>query len=488
MKKIALITCFLSIPLLLLAKPNSNDPGVYGANGGYTPGQSSGLPTPEARKDQMAMLLRDAGISEHSARAVLPALPKDPSAYYLDDETWTILQKATFSFKQTIPERLSGGGKLMAQNSSAWMEISSSNPVFLFRETEIVDPPCIVRLGVKRDDRYISLEKTTTAGAWVRRADWLDVRLTSVAPDWYLLEAISTLPMGQYALCYNLTVVPFQISASAHPQAYLVFDAPSGQNPKMELPTQNAPRTHQSRSRYADLKIADSYFINDAFKKTLDQKNGFKNLSLGSMSVPAGFRRIDLPNIGVDNHAQNYNPVIKAFGGATSVSVRGGKLTPGTVVQNTEYFMGGMGRARNAATNVWIEAVEDPDGIQLYTRPAVIDIFPNDVDVYAADQPRIVNGVTVTHLGLNYIGGRLAGIVMQYDLNDEAALLETFTAAFGKGYRDSNAREHRWKGDRVSLKVGQGYIRYSSLPILQAIAGFLPDQDAPSKEDALDTL
>jgi len=222
--------------------------------------------------------------------------------------------------------------------------------------------------------------------------------------------------------------------------------------------------------------------------KPLDRKNGFQELTLGSAPAPAGFKKLGLPDIGADNHARNYDPVLEAFGGASSIHMKGGRIIPGKQVLSTEYFMGGLGRSSHPAKNVWVEAVEDPEGIPMVTRPAIVNLYPNDVVVYASDATRRINGATVGHIGLNYVGGRLAGIVMQYELDDEPKLVETFTAAFGKPYRDRKASAYKWTGKRVRLQVGEGYIRYSSLPVLQAVAGFITSGEAPSQEQALDAL
>ncbi|MGB0744984.1 MAG: hypothetical protein ACPGSB_10720 [Opitutales bacterium] len=474
----------LSASLSLQATAIPENGAIYSARMGF-PDDSA--VSPAERSVRMEALIEEARRYSTAAKLLLPPLPAEPAAYYLEGTEWHRMRDGRFSFKQSLTERLSGSGKLVSATGTAFAQPTTDNPVFLFHETVMDDPPCIIPLQKDGGSYVIRMEKVTSAGAWVRRSDWATVRLTDLSGDWYLLEVLAQLPEGRYALCYNLTVVPFEITSPVQTRAYLAFGQSSSSSP-VKVSSENDPTTDTREGRYDDLKVPDSFFSSDDQMKPLDQKNGFQELRLGSTPAPAGFKELRLPNIGADNHARNYNPLLDAFEGKTSVQLKGGRIIPGEQLMSTEYFMGGLGRSSTPAKNVWVEAVKDPEGVPMVTRPAIVNLFPNDVVVYASDSTRRVNGVTVGHIGLNYIGGRLAGIVMQYELNDEPKLVETFTAAFGKPYRDRKASSYKWSGDRVNLQIGEGYIRYSSLPILQAVAGFLGSGDAPSQEQALDAL
>lgn len=477
----------LSASLSLQAVPIPQNGAIYSAETGFPDDRSPAAVSPAERSNHMEALTEQARRHSASARMLLPPLPAEPAAYYLEGSDWRRLPDSRFSFKQSLTERLSGGGKLISGTGTEFAQPTRRNPVFIFHERIMDDPPCVVPLEANGGKYVIQMEKVTSAGAWVRRSDWEAVRLTDLSGDWYLLEVLSELPSGKYALCHNLTVAPFAIKDSAKTEAYLAFDN-SAAAPPVGGASLNEPPSVSRKGTYDEMQIPDSYFATDDQMKPLDQKNGFQELTLGGAPVPAGFKRLSLPDIGADKYARNYDPVLDAFGGAASVQMKGGRIIPGKQVLSTEYFMGGLGRSSHPAKNVWVEAVKDPEGVPMVTRPAIVNLYPNDVAVYASDATRSVNGATVGHIGLNYIGGRLAGIVMQYELDDEPKLIETFTAAFGKPYRDRKTSACKWTGERVSLQVGEGYIRYSSLPVLQAVAGFIPSGEAPSKEQALDSL
>lgn len=452
-------------------------PGVYGPESGDAIQIGQGVGTHLDRVKQMEALLAESETYRDAALEVLPQIPAQTGDYYLDGGVWTKLEPAKFKFKQAMKERLSGGGRLVSGTTDRLVELNRRNPVFLFQEDVMDDPPCIVPLAETQSERVIWMEKVVSNGAWVRRSDWERVRLTRLNPGWYLLEVASELVPGEYALCHNMTVVPFTVTPASILQEFLLFE--------------RTPENHlnsRTKSRFADLEVPDSCFAPDDNLNAVDQKNGFQDIILGSAPPPANSRLVQLPNIGKENYARTYDPVLGAFRGRSSITVKSGRIQPGKEVLSTEYFMGGMGRAQGPQTNVWLETVRDPRETNMLTGATTVEIYPNDVDVYALEEPRTINGVEVAHIGLNYIAGRLAGIVMQYNLDDERDIIQTYNAAYGKGRRDSRGRTTTWTGKRVRIEIRDGYIRYSSLPVLHAIAGFLPNGKGPSKTEALDSL
>lgn len=373
---------FLTVSLSLQATEIPDSGAIYSAGSGFPKDQSSAAVSPSERSIHMEALTEQARRYSTAARTLLPELPSEPAPYYLEGTDWRRMRDGRFSFKQSLTERLSGSGKLVSASGTTFAQPNTRNPVFLFHETVMDDPPCVVPLQKGGGSYAIQMEKVTSKGAWVRRSDWATVRLTDLSGDWYLIEVLAQLPEGKYALCYNLIVVPFEITSSAQTRAYLAFGQSSS---PAKVPSDNEPSTEGREGRYDDLKVPDSYFSTDDQMKPLDRKNGFQELRLGSAPPPAGFKELRLPNIGAENHARNYDPLLDAFEGKTSVQLKGGKIIPGEQVMSTEYFMGGLGRSSSPAKNVWVEAVSDPEGVPMVTRPAIVDLFPNDVVVYASD-------------------------------------------------------------------------------------------------------
>lgn len=461
----------------------------YGPNSGFKPSSETSLPSVEMRNKHMASLLSDASANTERVISLIPDIPVKKGAYYLNDGSWKEILPYPFHFKQSFSDRLNGSGRLVAGAAIGFAQIEFKNPIFLFHQTRMDDPPCVVGLSNKDDEVIIPMEKVTQAGAWVKRTRWSKVRLSKLPANWYVLELRDNLPPGEYALCHHLTVIPFKVSDNARRRPQFEVEVADSSDAKTSRPKEDVQQkmaVSPIKSRYADLKIPESCFKYETGMKPIDKKNGFQEINLGTPPAPKGSTLVKLPNIGAENFARKYRPEMEIFQGSTSVRYDRGQYTPGSEVMSTEYFMGGLGRSSHSNINAWVEAVAEPDAKPLFSRPKTVKIFPNDVEVYSLNGTRQIGDIEVGHIGLNYIGSRLAGIVMQYDLEDETKLISIYRSAFGKGAQMQNG--HYWTGDLVRIEVAEGYIRYSSIPVLQVIAGFLPTEDTMSQDQALNEL
>ena len=168
----------LSASLSSQAVPIPETGAIYNAVAGFSHDRSPAAVSPAERSQRMEALVEQARQYSAAAQTLLPPLPASPAAYYLEGSDWRELPDAPFSFKQSLAERLSGGGKLVSGAGLEFVQPTRRNPAFLFHETVMEDPPCVVHLGSSGGKYAIRMEKVTTAGAWVRRADWQTVRLT----------------------------------------------------------------------------------------------------------------------------------------------------------------------------------------------------------------------------------------------------------------------------------------------------------------------
>lgn len=170
----------------------------------------------EEWRQQVKWLEMEAKENGEAAAAALPVeVPELSGEYFLYNDAWIHLPKTPFEFRQSLLDMLGGTGKLLLDISQVFTEMPVRNPIFLFQQDEIQSPPCVTPLTERRRHYEIVLEKVVPGGAWVRRMPWATVRLSKLPSGFFLLEVLSPLEPGLYALCVENDVFAFTVSESS---------------------------------------------------------------------------------------------------------------------------------------------------------------------------------------------------------------------------------------------------------------------------------
>lgn len=190
-------------------------------------GQFASVPastTSDEYKAQQAILIEEASANEQ-IKSLLPSLPSGVGAYALDGTQWSKLQPSAYRMKQGLTDMLSGKGRIEMVDISPTNSVNTTNPVFLFHHRNLTTPPCIIQLQQRNGIIGADAEKTYSGGAWVKRANWLPVRLSALGNGWFILESLTMLEQGiPYALCITSdsdTMFSFKLGETASPIPFI---------------------------------------------------------------------------------------------------------------------------------------------------------------------------------------------------------------------------------------------------------------------------
>lgn len=398
---------------------------------------------------------------EH-VKNLVPEVPSGGIVYELSNAQWISMTPVRPELKRGFNDMMSGGGKLLFPSKPNSHEVAFSNPIFLFNQPKLQDPPCVVRLSEGK--RSTELEKFFPGGAWVKHTEWAAVRLSEIESGWYVLELLEDLSPGEYALCYGFDGVTFEVPEGTEHGRGLKIHAPVVTNPV------------RVSDRFGDLVIPEESFGPQEDLKPIDIKNGFQEFVLGSPISSVGIP-IPMPKI-TDRNVQD----AKLYLSHAIHNIRWGGPIP---LENLYYFIG----YESNLPGIWIDSVKDPklNAALALSSSRNLKVYAHEVVVFAdPKENRTIGDIPVPDLGLNYVGGYLAGIIMRYPKSREPDLVNLLSAAYGSPLRSGMG--HRWAGKRVEISVEGGFLKIVSVVVEQAIVGFIGPDESPTQAEAIDAL